>query len=88
MTLNDEIQALNRTLVQYGEKKRKLASVYSVSDANRILSMFGGMGSLNDMYICQMNGHKIEPSDEVAVNQVIRTHLTNIHKGCMDLVAR
>jgi hypothetical protein len=33
-----------------------------------VLGAFGGMGSLNDVWIHAMNGHDIRPNDAVSVN--------------------
>lgn len=33
---------------------------------NTVTAMFGGMGSLNDIYICRVNGHNVQ--DEAAAN--------------------
>jgi hypothetical protein len=37
------------------------------SERDRVLAMFGGMGSLNDVVISRENGHVVE--DEVATNR-------------------
>jgi hypothetical protein len=88
MTLNDEIHALNNVLIKYGEGRWKLPTVHSRNDVTHVLQMFGGMGSLNDLYICQINGHSIEKSQEPSVNNMIREHLENIHKGCVNFAAK
>jgi hypothetical protein len=36
--------------------------------AERFLSYFGGMGSLNDLVLCQLNGHTIDKSREDEAN--------------------
>jgi hypothetical protein len=38
-------------------------------DPAELLAWYGGMGSLNDLVIARMNGHKIEPSEEIAENR-------------------
>ena len=35
----------------------------------RLLSAYGGMGSLNDLIICPENGHKVDPVDVDATNR-------------------
>ena len=36
--------------------------------AERFLEHYGGMGSLNDLWLCETNGHKVEPSSESCIN--------------------
>lgn len=88
MTLNDEIQALNNILMKYGEAKLKLPLVHSHHDVTRILKVFDGMGSLNDLYICNMNGHNIDKADESLINNSMREHMSNIHSGCIDFASK
>jgi hypothetical protein len=50
--------------------------------AERFLSYRGGMGSLNDLVLCQLNGHTIEKSREGDVNirfAALRVTLGNSH---------
>lgn len=35
---------------------------------DHLLSAYGGMGSLNDLFICRSNGHDIRAEDRRAVN--------------------
>lgn len=38
-----------------------------------MLGAFGGMGSLNDLYVCSENGHKVSAASElVAVNEKLQ----------------
>ncbi len=37
--------------------------------AQRFLTYFGGMGSLNDLKICRENGHDIELESEQSINE-------------------
>jgi hypothetical protein len=37
-----------------------------------ILALYGGMGSFNDLYICQQNGHTIDDREVQSVNQRLR----------------
>ncbi|MCR4296717.1 MAG: hypothetical protein NUW21_14385 [Elusimicrobia bacterium] len=41
------------------------------------LSAFGGMGSINDLYICPQNGHRIEEADVRASNERLRRALSD-----------
>lgn len=36
---------------------------------DRLLAAYGGMGSLNDLVITTMNGHRVETAEMAAVNQ-------------------
>jgi hypothetical protein len=40
------------------------------------LGAFGGMGSINDLVICQLNGHKIAEEQEDAANNKLRSLLS------------
>ena len=47
-------------------------SEFAVADCELLRylkSLFGGMGSLNDIYICQENGHRIAREEMRAVNK-------------------
>jgi hypothetical protein len=38
------------------------------SGSNHLLTAFGGMGSFNDLWLCQINGHRALPADESEIN--------------------
>jgi|SRR6187402_2829992 len=40
----------------------------NVYGAERFLTYFGGMGSLNDVWLCQENGNSVAKTDETQVN--------------------
>ncbi len=82
-SLNSDIEALNTLLSKYGEKRWILNKVNSDQSARNLIGCFGGMGSLNDLYICKVNGHKIDSSEEIEVNEKIRDLLTSIHEKCV-----
>jgi hypothetical protein len=44
-----------------------------LSAVDHLLAAFGGMGSLNDLYLCSENGHKVAVSEVVAVNEKYST---------------
>ena len=87
MELNHAINDLNSLFSRYGVKGWKLNEVNSAYSAKIMLNKFGGMGSLNDLYICKENGHHIQASEESAVNQQITELLDEVYKGCK-LLAR
>jgi hypothetical protein len=37
-----------------------------------LLSVYGGMGSFNDLYLCEQNGHKISLGETAPVNERLR----------------
>lgn len=84
--LNEDISSLNEILSKYGENNWKLSQVYNRHSASKTLQMFGYMGSINDLYICQLNGHKIEQHEEIGVNNKIHTLLRLIHTQCVALI--
>ena len=87
-SLNSDIEALNSLFTKYGEKRWKLNRVSSDQSARNIINSFGGMGSLNDIYICKINGHKIEKSEEAEVNEKIRNLLSSIHEKCVSRITK
>ncbi len=50
------------------EKDMMLLEKSDFYGIEHLLSAFGGMGSFNDLYICQENGHIIEKEETVLVN--------------------
>ncbi|TQJ08662.1 DUF6966 domain-containing protein [Lapillicoccus jejuensis] len=52
-----------------------------------ILGGFGGMGSVNDLVLCDPNGHKVAPEDERAVNDRLRKLLTTVYREAKALKA-
>jgi len=38
------------------------------SGLDHLLSAYGGMGSLNDLYLCAMNGHKVRDAEAKTLN--------------------
>ena len=43
-------------------------SSHDAHGLDRLLSAFGGVGSFNDLLVLGMNGHRVEPAQEAAVN--------------------
>ncbi|WP_076420279.1 hypothetical protein [Colwellia sp. UCD-KL20] len=82
MELNEAINDLNSLFTKYGVKGWRLSSVNNSLAAKTVLNKFGGMGSLNDVYICRANGHNIQPDEEVHVNQKLRELFDYIYKEC------
>ncbi len=87
-SLNADIRELNSLLLQYGEKHWKLKSVSGGQSVRDLLRNFGGMGSLNDLYICEANGHKIAASEEAEVNQKVRSLMSSIHEKCALVISK
>ena len=51
----------------------------------QIESWFGGMGSLNDVYLCRHNGHKVTEEEEVPINGRLRAVLGRIFKNANEM---
>ena len=88
MSLNSDIESLNRILSKHGEKRWILNKVSSEQSARNLLQSFGGMGSINDIYICRANGHQIDLADEATENEKIRNLLKSIHNQCVELITK
>jgi hypothetical protein len=48
--------------------------------ANRFLTYFGGMGSLNDLVLCPENGHKVAAADVSRLNDEVRHLLSRAYE--------
>ena len=86
-SLNSDIDELNLLFSQYGVKRLRINSVRSEKSARDLINSFGGMGSINDVYICKQNGHKIDIEDEIKVNEKVRSLLTSIYKKCLERIS-
>lgn len=53
----------------------------------QLRSCFGGMGSLNDLIIHQVNGHRIDDADVDRVNQQLRDLLTKVWTGLQTMLS-
>ena len=82
MELNEAIDDLNLLLSKYGVRGWKLNRVTTSSGAHTVLRKFGDMGSINDLYICAANGHRIKPEDEAAANHELHKLLECIYTLC------
>ncbi|WP_115720227.1 DUF6966 domain-containing protein [Gallaecimonas mangrovi] len=82
MSLNSDIAALNLLLKTHGEKHWRLPTAHSSASAAKVLRMFGGMGSIGDLVLCQSNGHRIDKHEERAVNSRFRALLSSIYRQC------
>ena len=87
-SLNSDIQSLNTIFSKYGENHWKINPINNDQSARNLIRSFGGMGSLNDLYICKINGHKIERSEEIQVNEKVRNLLSSIHDKCVSLITK
>ena len=50
-----------------------------------LLELFGGMGSLNDIYICPENNQKISPGEVKSVNQELNRLLSRAYELANEL---
>ena len=81
MGLNDKIELLNSIFSKHGVKY-KMPKVHGNRQASEILSMYGGVGSINDIFICKANGHNIEINNETEVNEQVVNLLSSIYTKC------
>ncbi|GAB3352031.1 DUF6966 domain-containing protein [Amycolatopsis echigonensis] len=51
---------------------------------SRILGVYGGPGSFNDLVIHPMNGHAVNPDDVANANQQLDSLRTRIHQTACD----
>ena len=92
-TLVDALRACHSLLNRVGETQwseridRVLEDAPSpeVLDIGDILSWFGGMGSINDVVLCQDNGHLLSPSTESATNTELRGLLDTMFRSAMTI---
>ena len=81
------LEAAESILAQYGENHWskwlqndshliKNLDFYGIED---LLTAFSGMGSINDLLIHPINGHKIQESEVDTVNEKIKFLLSNIY---------
>jgi hypothetical protein len=79
------LESISTKLTAFGEKHW---AAWLADDARRLrtgdpaaidhfLSAFGGMGSINDLYICPQNGHRIDAADVPASNEQLRRALSD-----------
>ena len=55
------------------------------SGIEHLLSAYGAMGSLTDVFICPQNGHAIEDKDVELVNARLGSLLSRIYNGAKQL---
>lgn len=83
--LASRLESISAKLTSFGERRW---SAWLADDARRLragdpaalehfLSAFGGMGSINDLYICPQNGHRIDAPDVPAANEQLRRALSD-----------
>lgn len=81
------LESISTTLTAFGEKHwadwvaedaRRLRHG-DLSGAAHFLSAFGGMGSINDLYICPRNGHRIAETEVVTKNEGLKGALSEAY---------
>ncbi len=55
--------------IYWNNKIRSFVDAKDDPNITELKSLFGRMGSLNDIYICSENGHKISEKEEVIYNK-------------------
>lgn len=66
-------------------RNAKLIRKLDFSGVEHLLSVFGGMGSINDLVIAPINGHQVEDSRVSEVNEQLRKMLTLIYSSAKKL---
>lgn len=74
----------SKFLKQYEEKfwSGKVDALIADHNNNSIAeieSWYGGMGSLNDLILSSVNGHKVNPTEEDSVNEKLDTFREQIY---------
>jgi hypothetical protein len=67
-TLIDIASLLDGVAEYHWAKKARNAASTSTIDLHEVLSWYGGMGSINDLVIARVNGHRVERAQEVPLN--------------------
>ena len=49
--------------------------------AEDVKSWFGGMGSINDLHLCKLNGHSVDPENETIANAELRDSIANLYQA-------
>lgn len=84
---------LHSSLKELAELLEKIGDVYWLSKVRaecacarpaEIVSWFGGMGSLNDLIISKINGHKFTEGQEDDLNQ----YLNDLRRSIYDLASQ
>lgn len=68
----------------YLAESLELIEKYDFRGVERILSIFGGMGSFNDLYLAGINGHSV-PDQEI---ETVNDNLQRIRGEIFSIVAR
>lgn len=75
-------ELLEKTGETYWSNKMDFLLKENIDDElmkNIIVTWFGGMGSLNDLYICKENGYLISENDEILVNEKLEKLRVDIY---------
>ena len=65
---------------------RRAKSLPRKQQAERILQMFGGMGSFNDLILCEDNGHSVAREDEDEINRRLRELQSDLFDLCTSIL--
>jgi hypothetical protein len=65
----------------------RIRTALGSNDPTHVLSLFGGMGSFNDLMIAAVNGHQIRGEQEPAVNARLEELRRQIHELATQLKA-
>ena len=88
MTIDTDLRELDELLSSAGEtwwrsKLRHARSMTGKEQAKYILQWCGGMGSFNDLILCEANGHSVPNAVEAHVNYKLRKRSSSLHDAAM-----
>ncbi len=85
------INQINELLDAVGETfwNQKLRSIRDqivdqkkIKYCDLVKELFGGMGSLNDLYICEENGYNVNQNQELVLNEKLRLLIEQLFEQC------
>lgn len=68
------------------EMDRILACSDPVLSAQKVLDLYGGMGSFSDLMLCAINGHNVAPENEDKINTQLSNFRSKIYEEAERLV--
>lgn len=88
--LHDCAHLLRRVQESFWSEKLEQMAVadaeqISPEKISEILTWFGGMGSFNDLFISQTNGHQILPDDEERANEELEALRNQVYEAATEL---
>jgi hypothetical protein len=85
MHLSSRVEADGLCQMAQGEADLRRVREGDVYGLDHLLLSFGGMGSLDDLVICEHNGHDVRPEEERTVNERLRRLREIVHHSAIAL---